>query len=138
MIKMRRHREAFQAYKKFAFLKKGLNPIEYKTKTEPSEESKLYFKHYPQPDELLRAMFSDNNYAKVLWKEDPNHPSVNAPGRSFKKKFTHLEMLERYLGDDLMRIPELDTPENKNIFGYNEDASKLFPALSLTQRRRQQ
>ena len=42
-----------------------------------------------------------------------------------------------YLGDDLLRIPELDTPENKSLFGYYEDVRRLFPNMSRLQRRRQ-
>ena len=41
-----------------------------------------------------------------------------------------------YLGDDLLRIPELDTPENKNLFRHFEDMRRMFPEQSRLQRRR--
>lgn len=83
---------------------------------------------------MLRLLFSKNNQTKLLWKSEEREEK---PGRSFKGEKSNEEMLMEYLGDDLLRIPELETPENKNIFGHFEDIKRMFPDMNRLQQRRQ-
>lgn len=119
------HKRAFLQYKKFEFLKAGVqDPREAHKKKHLRETADAYEPfNYPPLKESVAQIIHSGPQMKVI--------NTGAPLRNGKRgrkyEYSTQDFLEAYLGKDYAQAVDLmENPQNQ-VFGFQESLKKLFP-----------
>jgi hypothetical protein len=118
--RLRQHKKAFNAYKKFEFLKAGILPEE---KKKPAANPYEPF-NYPGLNDSVSRVFTEGSQPRMADKGEVN--TKRQPGRRFMP-YSEQEFLESYLGKDYARKVDLSDDPYNQTFGYQESLKEMFP-----------